>query len=405
MNILDEFVKELSGIICASNDPNVTSGAQKLIKKNTKNLQQGHYSFPELTKVWTKYVPDIADSALAPFKDGNSLKQALPVPIANIRIKSDYIFLRLNKEIVFKKAIVQFIQQGNFNLQNETLAKKKVRLINTELGRTKSDQLTQWRCNQAFQLSHRLLYAVGVDNGYPGRPDHTIDIGCSEKKEGDKILLKVGTVLDPKSGKKNQDVTFAEFYRDTYRSMERISMERENSHLSEKRKLENLHVATIADIQFYLLSTSLQNSISKNPGYPATFILYNYARLIQIFRIFEEREDKYGALPNVSDIDFGLLTEDEEWELIFTYILGYPEVIHSSVSDMFKGRMSGIKLCQFLLGISNVMSRYYNRVKILRDPTPALKKIMFARLYLLKAVQMTVKHALAILDIPVLSFM
>ena len=47
----------------------------------------------------------------------------------------------------------------------------------------------------------------------------------------------------------------------------------------------------------------------------------------------------YPALPDVSHTDFSLLTDEEEWGLVFNYIWVYPEMIRSTVSALEEGKL------------------------------------------------------------------
>ena len=61
----------------------------------------------------------------------------------------------------------------------------------------------------------------------------------------------------------------------------------------------------------------------------ASFVLYNNARIVQIFGSLYSNSTSGEAcpLPSLGDIDFSLLKEEEEWELIFNGILPYLDLI------------------------------------------------------------------------------
>ena len=101
------------------------------------------------------------------------------------------------------------------------------------------------------------------------------------------------------------------------------------------------------------------------------------------------------------DVDYGLLIEEEEWEIIYVYLSRYLEVLNDiiKVNDIKVG-----KIVQYLVGLSQSFSRYYNRVRIIRD-APHLWKTVQARLDLLSVIRSVLEHGLYLLDVPCLGHM
>ena len=101
------------------------------------------------------------------------------------------------------------------------------------------------------------------------------------------------------------------------------------------------------------------------------------------------------------DVDYGLLIEEEEWEIIYVYLSRYLEVLNDiiKVNDIKVG-----KIVQYLVGLSQSFSRYYNRVRIIRD-APHLWKTVQARLNLLSVIRSVLEHGLYLLNVPCLGHM
>ena len=58
-----------------------------------------------------------------------------------------------------------------------------------------------------------------------------------------------------------------------------------------------------------------------------------------------------------------------------------------------------------LAGLAKCLSRYYSRVRVLREPLPSLLPTLHARIHLLEAVQAQIAHLLAIMDLSLLKRM
>ncbi|GJQ86338.1 hypothetical protein Trydic_g9032 [Trypoxylus dichotomus] len=139
--------------------------------------------------------------------------------------------------------------------------------------------------------------------------------------------------------------------------------------------------------------------LSSRKGAP--FILYNCARLATLFKQFDNRVAKgvYRKLPELADIDFSLLTQLEEWELLYIHILQFPCVIRNCMRDVTEGRIYPNLLISALSSMSLCFSVYYRRIKILTEPREHIFPTMHARIYLLKALEQVVHNGLKLLDI------
>ena len=112
---------------------------------------------------------------------------------------------------------------------------------------------------------------------------------------------------------------------------------------------------------------------------------------------FSLQNKQYPALPD--EIDFSLLQENEEWEIFFSCILPFTEIVFSTVQEDAKEVFRINKICSLLIALSKIFSRYYNRVRILREPLPHFLPTIFCRISFLKSIQITFEHGFALLDI------
>ncbi|XP_038069054.1 DALR anticodon-binding domain-containing protein 3-like [Patiria miniata] len=180
---------------------------------------------------------------------------------------------------------------------------------------------------------------------------------------------------------------------------------------------------TIAGLKFEMLGKQcghmlkLELSNSRNSStWPdsrdGVFVMYNYARLCTLFSHFDEEVTKgtYPSLPDIASLNFSLLREDQEWGLLFNYILQYPVMLSGCVADLLQTKGPHInihthRVCSFLVSLCRDLSSYYSHTHVLGEPRPHLIAVMFARLHLLKGVQQVLKNGLSLLNIQPLTQM
>lgn len=121
----------------------------------------------------------------------------------------------------------------------------------------------------------------------------------------------------------------------------------------------------------------------------AVFVLYNVARVQRVLITFNEKvaDGYYAPLPEFDQIDVSLLREEvlmnphsltneqklivislhsqEEWQLLYVYILGFPPLLQRCIRTLECGQLAIHSLCTFLTGFTSLFSVYYHRVKIL----------------------------------------
>ena len=210
------------------------------------------------------------------------------------------------------------------------------------------------------------------------------------------VGVRVGAVLG-ENEKKECQLSYAEFRRRVLRDLTVLDEERRDESESEEETESRLAALVDASIQFSFLSTNISHPVKLQTSNPSSnFVLYNLARMKQILRTFSQlvTAGHYPQLPETEKIDFNLLTEPEEWELMFNFLLSYQDV----VTDCSRS-LSVHKLVTFLCSLAATFSRYYNRVKILKDPLPHLIPAVHAKICFVKEISSVVIKALALLNI------
>ncbi|KAK9303728.1 hypothetical protein QLX08_004719 [Tetragonisca angustula] len=139
----------------------------------------------------------------------------------------------------------------------------------------------------------------------------------------------------------------------------------------------------------------------------ACFILYNAARITSIIEKYNDKRLKgeYPDLPCVNDTDFSLLNQEEEWELVYNFIIGYQQMINHCVKHNAVFQTNPQVICIFLSKLCQKFSIYYRKIRILTEAYDHLVPTMIARLYMLRALQIVLQNALAFLDIIPVSHM
>ncbi|XP_018355727.1 PREDICTED: DALR anticodon-binding domain-containing protein 3 [Trachymyrmex septentrionalis] len=139
----------------------------------------------------------------------------------------------------------------------------------------------------------------------------------------------------------------------------------------------------------------------------ASFALYNTARIATIITKHNEKvlRGDYPSLPDIKNVDFSQLQEKEEWELIYNFIFGYPQMINDCLKCEPNFHIYPQVVCLFLSRLCQKFSVYYRKVRILTEGGNHLIPKMVARLYMLRALYVIFENALDILGIKPVSRM
>ncbi|XP_004625130.1 DALR anticodon-binding domain-containing protein 3 isoform X2 [Octodon degus] len=254
-------------------------------------------------------------------------------------------------------------------------------------------------CEEEFQQQKLDLLWWKLDGQAPRRQKHLV---CGPVK----AALAPGTL------------TAAEYYELRHAQVCKASALKHGGSLTQDPEwTEILEVLTVATIKFEMLSTAPQgqlllteSSISTKGTKSGIFVMYNCARLATLFEGYKCNMEKglYPTFPSVESLDFSLLQDEGEWQLLFNSVLPFPDLLSHTGGLACTG--PGLYLsartetvCKFLVQLSMDFSSYYNRVHVLGEPRPHLFGQMFARLQLLRAVREVLHAGLAMLGLPPLN--
>lgn len=130
------------------------------------------------------------------------------------------------------------------------------------------------------------------------------------------------------------------------------------------------------------------------------FSQYTLARIAAILDKYESsvKAGTYPALCRLEDVDFDLLCEESEWQLWHRLLLCWQvlqEPMPQTLPDSVKVEVNAHTLLRALEALCTEFSAYYSKVRVLVHPEPHLNATVFARIWLIRAVQKTV---LCVLD-------
>ncbi|CAG4929035.1 unnamed protein product [Colias eurytheme] len=389
-----------------------------LVKKHSVQLKtQGDFSFPNTVKSWVEILDGINlqndDEGLLKrlHKDSDSLLQAsqswtLPIRKA-IEIKDRvHIFLERRKAIEVglthsftnNERIHNGVNKGDILVESDSNENTKC--------------ITSLRVNYTTKVINNLCAISNKCSEL--KPKLFVTSKSSVKLEDSKIVL-CGTVINCKTGAKETTITAEDFIRLRQEELTLIAQHKYGVRVSTDSKWKEFiaHLGESA-VAFELLQikpsspVKIQFDASSGSSKGAAFILYNCARLETIIKTFNEHvnDGRYPPLPKFEDVDFSLLTNEDEWCLIFNYILGFPSLLRNCVEiNENKCDFRPHLVCSFLSSMVRVFSQYYRKVRILTEPRQHLLPVMFARIYMLKSLNDTLKTCLRLLNIKSVSQM
>ncbi|KAI8745608.1 DALR anticodon-binding domain-containing protein 3 [Biomphalaria glabrata] len=228
--------------------------------------------------------------------------------------------------------------------------------------------------------------------------------------------LVVGSVIQ--KGKTVPD-SAQSFYRARYLQMKEASQMRYGPDIDASEIVRRVNLLTSTSIKVDLLGNDSHNELhlevaeSDRPAESrlGSFILYNTARVAALLNQFNEKVSKgfYPPLPPVDEVNFALLREEEDWELVFLFIAEFPTIVKQTVEVVFPkdgkylAKIHTHKITKFLESFCKCLSAHYSRYHILSGNEEHLLPVMYARLYLMRSAHRVLLNCLHLLDIDALS--
>ncbi|XP_015121036.1 uncharacterized protein LOC107043877 isoform X2 [Diachasma alloeum] len=185
-----------------------------------------------------------------------------------------------------------------------------------------------------------------------------------------------GVVRNPESNVKETSETKDSYLQRKIKFLEELNEGRDsgvNDHeVRLKRVAEAVLTFEILGVRpsrpsFIEISSSPDKTIASTKG--GSFVLYNVARIEAILRKFGEEygSETWAGVEDVERVDFSRLSSQEEWTLVYNFILAYPHVLKNSVQHGESLELCPQLLCTFLSHLSQKFSVYYRRTRILTN--------------------------------------
>lgn len=432
---------------------NVPKKATNFIRRHKEKLKvQGEFSFPCHSELWNNCCKEtghkLRSIAFNMFKDEavnvsinaqqTFLKAAAgwTFPIERIRIDNERCFLYLQRQTVMTMLLQQVLKNDTastygklekdpkqrvfFSHTNQTVAEieelslYRVKILEDILGRvfeySKWTMVTEEDVMKVKQGKGENVLQLQVISATSKPPINSVVIPSSKLNSA---TIRCGIVIDPITGKITKLKT-KEYLSCRSNDMCLMAMHKYGVRVKDDTRFSTLMsrlgaAAVTVDLMEVRFSSPVQIIRSgKGSTKGAAFILYNSARLESLLRRFDEKVENgdYEGLPPLDSINFTLLDEEEEWQLVFCYIFSFPNLIESCLEQIQKGICAVHTIVRFLGDFAALFSVYYRRIRILTQETRQhLMPYVYARIYLVKAVREILNKALALLDIEPVHFM
>ncbi|CAG4974750.1 unnamed protein product [Parnassius apollo] len=391
-----------------------------LVKKHSVNLQtQGDFSFPNTVKSWHEYINKSTDSGSKEFTLLNCIGKETTdvvissrkwvIPVKDAQEIKDRIHLFLDRSSGIKVGLTSAIQ--NNNLISNKLSENTLHAF--------VDTLCAGSCINSLRLKclkDVINHLLAINSTHLPQVSNIVltSKSLTQKNYEGRVVL-CGTVLNANTNVKETALNGEDFIRLRQNELTLIAQHKYGVRVATDSKWKEFisHLGESA-VTFELLQTKpscavkINFDVSSGSSRGAAFILYNCARLETIIRTYNERVNggTYPPLPEFEKTDFTLLTQEEEWCLIFNYILGLPSLLRNCVE--INDHMCDFRphlICGFLSSMVRLISQYYRKTRILTEPRKHLLPVMFARLHMLKILNETLKICLRILNIKSVSQM
>ncbi|XP_050295767.1 DALR anticodon-binding domain-containing protein 3 [Anthonomus grandis grandis] len=416
MYILKSFIDEFYDILINQ----VPKDDETLVKMHTRYLEElGDVSFPIPLKNWyhlvKRQIKDPSETIFEYRLNKKDVNEALETivnhfnEVSNVKIKSYKVIkscahLFIQRPYLISLGIKQVLEQGN-NYPEWTQFSKQITLASREILENEENlDITTLRLQILKNVLTNLLSLTTDPNA-----SEIIEIEITEthKANSNRSTILCGPVIS-ENGSKNTESKASDFFKKRVSDMQMMAQHKYRMNIKSSTEYHDFFSKLgRASVTIELLTNkphkpvkvSLNDLSGANKG--SAFIFYNCARLNILLKEFDSKVKKnvYPMLVDLNNIDFSLLSQPEEWELLYVYIVQYPFTIRNCIRTIEKGIVNTQNLITYLSGLSSVFSVYYRRVRILTDARDHMIPVIHSRIYLLKALQVVFHNALQILNI------
>ncbi|KAI4501858.1 hypothetical protein M0802_003193 [Mischocyttarus mexicanus] len=331
--------------------------------------------------------------------------------IRKCTLEKERVCIFLDRPSTMKTIINSVIRKGS-SFGRNPFTNEEISLVYLT---DKNSDLTNRRLKLILEFSTRILNLQGYRISYDINDNSIVLSNKSNKKLNyDWSTHLCGVVKNSETNVKETTLTWKTYIHHKMKMIGKQNLEK-NLHM-EKTDIDSyfLNMAE-ATVIFELLSikpirpvnvnvdTSSNRSLTNTKG--IHFIFYNIGRIKAILNKYNEGilDGKYPELPDIATIDFSVLDDEGEWELIYDYMVRYSEVIENSVRHKPTFQICPQTFCAFLSELCIKFSIYYSKIKILTEGYKHLHSKLIAKIYMLKALNIIFQNALTVLGIKYIS--
>lgn len=300
--------------------------------------------------------------------DGKSSRSILKV-VKVKEAKGGAVTIHLDRAAVIK----HYIDMSQRSKEGNREDKREQMMLAKDCDPSHSYSLTSARVRIFTECFNRL----------PLSSEHRVS-STSFPPDASGIKVRVGPVLG-KSGRKEEKETIDQVEERVRENVGELDEERRDENEAVEMTQERLERLSKAFLNFAFLSSAISNPVKIDmQSQQSHFVMYNKARLSRLLATFDEQVNRgvYPPVPtDLEQINFSLLIEPEEWELVWGHLIWVEEVISHCLKVL-----SLHKLVHLLYSLATTYSRYYNRVKMLKDPLPSLVPLIHARVVLTRQI-------------------
>ncbi|KAH8269891.1 hypothetical protein KR044_000603 [Drosophila immigrans] len=449
-NPIKELTRQLIDYFTIQSKPNLNAPSNywhhygELVRFNKDNVEkQGDISISAIGQHWQYFCQrnglEMRFKSLQILPDEQSIEELLDhskkcwlYPLDKVSlVHKDRLALYFQRKAIVVNVIKMVLTQGDAYgkyqkldeidkvMEQPTLCLK----LHEELTQSECDttkELPQFRAKQLYQIMRRI---VDYTDWRLIEPDdvnnQTADtlVVCvqssnqssrmaNEPKSSNDVSLSCGPVLEPTT-KMASTLTSDEYNALRANDMLLTAMHRNGLRDVSKREdykelIQQLGRAAVIVDLFEVRHSSavslVRNGQSRSKG--ASFILYNSARMGTLMRLYDAKCLSKSGTALVPPMDSVLpeLIEEIEWELIYGYLLSFPDVVEATLRQLKQGHCGVHLLVRYIINLASTFSRFYSKYKVLWG-------LFTPRIYLVRAVHQVLKSALALLGIEPVSYM
>ncbi|KAM7348910.1 uncharacterized protein ACRADG_008073 isoform 1-T1 [Cochliomyia hominivorax] len=426
-NIVNYFVESP-----VTNDLENYRKISTLVRIHSEKLfQLGDVSFPCKTEIWLNYFPEtkrqLNESAFEISNDDKlELKKFLdvankwPFPVERLVVRQERIHLHLQRYVIVRRLVPEVLKNNKYGQLQK--AESKLVYLNHLSESCPDEDLSFYRSKLMYNVLKKLLkYSRWneEENAKSDRKDKDSILNLQVQSvafkttPSDGVIIKCGLATDPSNNGKRCQLPTSEYLSIRSNDMTLMALHKYGIRVKQDARfcalMQRLGSAAATVDLLEVKHTSPVQIIRNGQGSTkgASFILYNSARLETILRTFQERIDEgdYNPLPPIENIQWELLDQEEEWQLVYVYLAGFPNLFDRCLEQLERGLCSTHFIIHFLHGLVAIFSVYYRRIRILTENRDHLMPYVYARIYLIKAVREILNKTLALLDIEPVEFM